>query len=299
MKRWLILVALLGISGTALYYSQRQKTTTHVGPEAMLNALAETQREMSRLPAGAVRLSNAEEIQAGDAMAQNYLARRGQLSEADTAIENYVSEVGRNVAVHARRKFDYKFHFIPETSLVNAFALPGGHVFLGKGMLQLMDSEDELASVLGHEVEHVDNYHCNDRVAIQARVRHLPLGGLVALPVELFQAGYSKDQELEADRDGASLAVMAGYSPQGAIRMFQAFARLRKTYATKAQSPDQELSQVAIQGIAGYFRSHPLPEEREAQIRRVMASRKWPEPAEKMLRLTPEPAKTAVAKPIK
>jgi beta-barrel assembly-enhancing protease len=296
MKRWVVLIAILSVSGAALYYSQRQKTETHVGPEAMLNALAETQREISRLPAGVVRLSDAEEIAAGDAMAKNYLARRGQLSAADAEIENYVAEVGRTVAVHARRKFDYKFHYVPDTHFVNAFALPGGHVFLGKGMFQLMDSEDQLASVLGHEVEHVDNYHCNDRVAIEARLRHVPMGGLVVLPLKLFQAGYSKDQELEADRDGAGLAVMAGYSPQGAIRLFQTFGKLHRAFVvSRPQSPDQEFSQVAIQGIADYFRSHPLPEEREVQIRRVMAARKWPEPAERKLRVTAEPAKTASA----
>src|SRR5262249_56929954 len=113
----------------------------------------------------------------------------------------------------AGRKLDLRFHYVPAANFVNAFALPGGHVFLGKGMLRLMDSEDELASVLGHEVEHVDNYHCNDRVALQARLKHLPLGGLVTLPVELFQAGYSKEQEMEADRDGAGPAGMARVSP--------------------------------------------------------------------------------------
>ncbi|HKF20880.1 MAG TPA: M48 family metallopeptidase [Candidatus Angelobacter sp.] len=297
MKRWLILLLILGVSGVALYYAQRQKETP-VGPQAIVNALAQTEREISRVPAGMVRLSDSEEISAGEAMAQNYVAQRGTLSAADVAIENYVGEVGGVVAGHARRKLIYKFHYIPNANFVNAFALPGGHVFLGKGMLQLMDSEDELASVLGHEVEHVENYHCNERIALEARLRHLPLGGLVTLPIQLFQVGYSKEQEMEADRDGTTLAVMAGYSPQGAIRMFQAFAKLQHTYVTKAQSPDQELSRVAIQGIVGYFRSHPLPEEREAQIRRIMVSRNWPQPQEKKLRVGPEPAKTASTKPV-
>src|SRR5262249_45991531 len=106
MKRWLAMILVLGASVAALYYLQGRKTETHVGPEAMLNALAETQREISRLPAGVVRLSDPEEITAGDAMAKNYLARRGQLSAVDAEIENYVAEVGRTVAVHARRKFD-------------------------------------------------------------------------------------------------------------------------------------------------------------------------------------------------
>jgi predicted Zn-dependent protease len=285
MKRWLLLILILGGSGAALYYSQLQKTETRVGPEAMLNALADTQREISRVPARITRLSDSEEIRIGDGMAASYLARRGQLSSADAELETYIATVGHAVAGGARRKLDYRFHYIPNTNFTNAFALPGGHVFLGRGMLQLMKTEDELASVLGHEVEHVDNYHCNERVSL----RHLPFGELIALPVELFQAGYSKEQELEADRDGADLAVSAGYSPQGAIHLFQTFGRLHGQYVSKASRPDQELSQVALEGIIGYFRSHPLPVEREAQIRRIMTSQKWPQPPERPLRLRPEP----------
>jgi beta-barrel assembly-enhancing protease len=292
MKRWLIMIVVLAGSGVALYYLQRQKTETHVGPEAMLNALAETQREISRLPAGIVRLSDAEEINAGDAMAQNYLAQSGKLSAADLEIENYVAEVGRVVAAHARRKLVYRFHYIPNPNFVNAFALPGGHVFLGQGMLQLMDSEDELASVLGHEVEHIDNYHCVERYQLKARTANLPLGELLALPMELFQAGYGKEQELEADRDGAWLAVMAGYSPQGAIHMFETFGRLHREYVLKAESPDQELSKVAIAGITGYFRSHPLPEERINQIQQIIARNKWPNRPEKALSVHPGTPKT-------
>jgi predicted Zn-dependent protease len=292
MKRWLVLILILGGSGAALYYSQLQKTETRVGPEAVLNALADTQREISRVPARFTRLSDDDEIRIGDGMAQSYLAHRGQPSAGDLELESYIATVGSSVSRHARRKLDYRFHYIPDANLINAFALPGGHV-IGKGLLRLMQTEDELASVLGHEVEHVDNYHCNERVAL----RHLPMGELIALPVELFQAGYSKEQEMEADRDGADLAVRAGYSPQGAIHLFQTFGRLEKEYVSKAQSPDQELSQVAIKGIAGYFRSHPLPAEREAQIRRIMASQKWPQPPERELRVRPEPVRTANSTP--
>lgn len=288
MKRWFFLLLILGASGAALYYAQRHKVETPVGPQAVVNALADTEREISRLPAGLVRLSDADEVRVGDAMAQRYLAVSAAGSGTDAQLAEYVSTVGLAVSVHARRKLDYRFHYLPNAGLVNAFALPGGHVFIGKGLLLLMDSEDELASVLGHEVEHVDNYHCNERVALESRLRDLPLGQLVALPLELFQAGYSKEQELEADRDGVRLEVEAGYSPQGALRMFQTFARLNREYVTKAQNPGQELSQVAIDGILGYFRSHPLPAEREAQVRRMMASQKWPQPAEKPLRVRPE-----------
>jgi predicted Zn-dependent protease len=69
--------------------------------------------------------------------------------------------------------------------------------------MELMDSEDELASVLGHEIEHIDHYHCAERVQLEARARKLRLGALAvlaAIPIEVFQVGYSKAQELEADR---------------------------------------------------------------------------------------------------
>src|SRR5260370_11680403 len=102
---------------------------------------------------------------------------------------------------------------MPDSGLVNALALPGGHVFIGKGLLLLVQSEDELASVLAHDVEHVKNYHCNDQVALQARLRHIPLRGLVILPIELFQAAYTKEQEMAAHRDALPLAVQTAYSP--------------------------------------------------------------------------------------
>lgn len=292
MRRWLALALLLGGSGAALYYAERHKTETRVGPEGVLGALADAQRDVSRVPARIMRLSDAEEVSVGDEMAQRYI-RGGNLSAVDVQVSEYIRTVGAAVAFHARRKLNYQFHYVPDPAFVNAFALPGGHVFIGKGLMQLMDTEDELAAVLGHEVEHVDNYHCNDRVSLEARLRNLPLSGLVTLPVEMFQAGYSKEQEMEADRDGAALAVMAGYSPQGAIRLFQTFARLERRYAGKAQTPDQEMSQAALKGLAGYFRSHPLAAEREAQIRQLMTSRNWPEPAERQLRVRPEPAHNA------
>jgi predicted Zn-dependent protease len=292
MRRWLFLFFMVGASGAILYYAQRHKAETRVGPEAMLNALADTEREISRVPAGLARLSDRDEVRIGDAMAQNFVARRGALSPAEAEVEDYISAVGQTVAGRARRNFGYSFHYIPVPSLVNAFALPGGHVFIGKGLILLMESEDELASVLAHEIEHVENYHCNDRVALLARLRHVPLSELVVLPVELFQAGYSKEQEMEADRGGIALAVEAGYSPQGALHLFQTFARLHPAQTNHPSSPDQELSKVALEGIAGYFRSHPLPAEREALVRRLMEAEHWPQPALRDLRVRPPQAAT-------
>src|SRR6266478_5626460 len=127
-------------------------------------------------------------------------------------VEHYLTRVGEQVARDAHRRLPYKLHYLPSPYLINAFALPGGHVYVGGGLLSLMDSEDELAAVIGHEIEHIDHYHCADRAQQEQALRKIPLGGLVALPIEVFEAGYSKDQELEADREGTHLAAQAGYS---------------------------------------------------------------------------------------
>jgi predicted Zn-dependent protease len=285
MKRLILLVLVLAAAAAALYYSERHRQESRVGPEAVLNALADTQRELSRVPAAMTHISTEDEIRIGNTLAERYSMQYGT---GDATMQDYVTAVGRKVAGRARRKFDYKFHYVPDESLVNAFALPGGHVFIGKGMLRLIETEDELASVLGHEVEHIDNYHCVERYQLKAHIHDLPLGELVALPVQLFQAGYGKEQELEADRDGTYLAVMAGYSPQGAVHLFERFKHLHHGHVLKAGSPDQELSKVAMAGIEGYFRSHPLPEERINQIQGIIAAKKWASVPERALQVRPD-----------
>ncbi len=287
MKRWLFVAVVVLAAGAALYYSERHKIANRVGPEAVLTAAAEVQKEVSHPAARIVRLSDQEEIEIGNSLAQRYASSAGAGNGENEQVEKYVNTVGRHVAARAHRKFDYKFHYIPDASFINAFALPGGQIFIGKGLMALMDTEDELAGVLGHEVEHVDHYDCNERVAL----RNLPLGDLLQLPIVIFQAGYSKEQEMEADRDGTALAVMAGYSPQGAVRMFQTFERLNREYVQKAESPQEELSQIAIQTLEGYFRSHPLPQERQHQIQALIISEKWPERKERPLRVRVEAGK--------
>jgi predicted Zn-dependent protease len=296
MKRWLFVAIVVVAAGGALYYNERHPIANRVGPEAVLTAAAEAQKEISHPVAQVVRLSEEQEIALGNSMAQRFLARVRAADGLDQQMERYVSSVGGHVAVHAHRPLPYKFHYIADANLVNAFAVPGGHIFIGKGLILLMKTEDQLAAVLGHEIEHVDHYDCNERVAVEERLRNIPLGELIGLPIALFEAGYTKEQEMEADRDGTALAVLAGYSPQGALRMFQTFERLDREYIQKAESPQEELSQVAIQAIAGYFRSHPRPQDREHQIEALIASEKWPLPKERPLKVLLGEAKEEAAR---
>ena len=78
---------------------------------------------------------------------------------------------------------------------------------------------------------------------------------------------------------------MAGYSPQGAIHLYERFGRMRREKRFEADSPDQELSHVALAGLGGYFRSHPLPEERVNQMQRIIAARKWADVPERPLQV--------------
>jgi beta-barrel assembly-enhancing protease len=104
-------------------------------------------------------------------------------------------------------------------------------------------------------------------------LRKIPLGQIVGIPIRVFEAGYSKDQELEADREGTALAVSAGYSPRGAAR---------------PQPPLDEAARLAQQSLEQYFMSHPPASERINQINHLIGANRWDE--EKPLRMPPVPA---------
>jgi beta-barrel assembly-enhancing protease len=281
MKRWLTLAGIVAVGVAAVVVSERRKVDAPTSPAALLYLIADTEKELTRMPVSFTRMSDEDEVRIGNEIAKSYIAARADRSDAEvTEIQAYVTQVGSRLATKAHRKLAYTFHYIPEKYFVNAFALPGGHVYIGEGLLALMDSEDELAAVLGHEVEHIDHYHCAERVQQEQALRKIPLAELFVLPIEIFQAGYSKDQELEADREGTRLVVEAGYSANGAIRMFETFQRLYEEYHTRAKTPADELSQVAIDALEGYFRSHPLPAERIAQVNKMIASEGWAPRAE-------------------
>jgi predicted Zn-dependent protease len=281
MKRSVVFIVfflILGFALAGLYWSQRRPKSTPVSANAILNMAADAQRDLSRIPMHFTRLSDEQEIAIGRELASRYATQTRKPTPEEEGLEKYVTRVGGTVAVHAHRHLPYTFTILPDRNMINAFSLPGGPVYIGEGMLDLMMSEDELANVLAHEIEHIDHYHCVERVQLEAKLKNLNLdvlGALLQIPLDLWQAGYHKDEEFEADREGMHLAVQSGYSPYGAVNMFARFARLSDEYVIHAQSPDQELSELAIQSLTGYFRSHPLPSERLAQGNRTIAEQHW------------------------
>jgi beta-barrel assembly-enhancing protease len=278
MKRAAAFLIVLGVALTALYFSERHQDKSHVSPNAVLEMAADVQRDITRAPMRFSRLSEAEEIKIGNELAEQYATFDEKLSPEQQGLQAYIARVGTAVSSHAHRHLPYRFHLIPNRSLINAFSLPGGHVFVGEGLLDLMNSEDQLAFILGHELEHIDHYHCVERIQIEARFRKLNLGivgELVQIPLEVWEAGYSKDEELEADREGLRLAVISGYSPEGAVSLFMRFHEIQMDRAVNAKSPQQELSELAIQSLEGYFRSHPPTSERIGQVEQIIADEHW------------------------
>jgi predicted Zn-dependent protease len=278
MKRGIAFLAVLLVSVTALYFSQRRHEPTPVSANAVVALAADAQRDLTRAPMRLMRLSDDEEIAIGKELAQQYAVDTEQLTPEEGALEGYVRHVGSIVARRAHRRLPYSFHLLPNRAMINAFSLPGGPVYIGEGLLDLMTSEDQLASVLGHEIEHIDHYHCAERVQVEARMRNLKLdivGAIIQIPLGVWEAGYNKDEELEADREGMRVAVLSGYSPFGAVSLFEKFSKLHSEYVIHAQSPEQELSELTIQSLQGYFRSHPLPSERLAQANKLIAQEGW------------------------
>jgi predicted Zn-dependent protease len=278
MKRAMGFLVVLGLGITAIYFSQRRVKRTTVSANGLVAMMADAQRDLSRAPMRVTRLADAEEIAIGNQLAQQYAETKGKFTPEEQALASYMQRVGGALAFKAHRRLPYSFHLVPDRNMINAFSLPGGAIYVGEGLTNLMTSEDQLAAVLGHEVEHIDHYHCAERVQIEAQLRHLRLGmvgTLLEIPLAVWEAGYNKDEELEADREGIRLAVLAGYSPYGAVSLFEKFGQLQKEYVIHAETPEDELSELALQSLEGYFRSHPEPSERRAQANRLIAQEGW------------------------
>jgi len=142
------------------------------------------------------------------------------------ALEN-LNEVGQKLVQYLDpQKFDYKFGIL-DMQEPNAMALPGGFVYFSRGLLVLVNSEDELAGVMGHEITHVHNQHArkSQNRSIFSSILLIPgaivgtiapnAGNLLISPVLLFNSAYSRSNEKEADLNGAKLASAAGYDPSG------------------------------------------------------------------------------------
>jgi beta-barrel assembly-enhancing protease len=177
--------------------------------------------------AAAVQVSDADEIRVGEILAAKFIASEGIAPSPQNArIEAYLQKVGDAVAVYTQRKIPYRIHFDPNPGFRSAVGFPGGQVFVGAGILAYMDTEDQLAMVLGHEIEHIDLNQCHDRLVKELAAQQLTMATVDKIAVGPFHNGYGHDGEFAADREGAILAMKAGYSADGAMRLLQTYVIL-------------------------------------------------------------------------
>jgi len=218
-------------------------------------------------PADSV-LSDADEVRLGGLLAAQFAKSEGmEPTPQTTKIERHLQRVGDRLSAHAQRKIPYRFHFDPNPGFKSAFALPGGQIFVGGGILAMMDTEDQLAIVLGHEMEHVDLNHCRDRLIEELGKQHVALETEDQMRVETFLPGYGHDREFAADWYGVKLAAAAGYSPEGAVRLLRMFVLMGQQMTHTPSEAGKNLK------------------DRIAQIQLLIAQEKLATPQEKSLTL--------------
>jgi predicted Zn-dependent protease len=205
-------------------------------------------------------------------------ALQGQGPDSETMVA-YLNTVGARVAAHVHRTgIRYHFYLQNDANFVNAFALPGGHIVVGRGLLRLMQSEDELAAVLGHEIAHVDSRNAIERVQYLMVSRKVGLDGLYQLGaplIEIYEAGYTKEREFEADRAGLGLAVAADYSPSGGVNLMARFEKLEQNDSEHPLSGSVLVAQMPLSALEEYFRSHPPATERRVHMEREIRVNGW------------------------
>ncbi len=177
----------------------------------------------------------------------------------DDTLQRYVNTVGRWVAQQSNRK-DLDWHFgVIESEDINAFAAPGGYVFLTKGLYKRLNNEAELAGVLAHEIAHVSRKHhlellrksqligaLSQTVSKEIKSGDQAVQNLIGNGAEMLARGLDKEAEFEADRIGAVFAARAGYDPWGLPTVLQDMAaintgdnRLALLYKTHPTAADR------------------------------------------------------------
>jgi predicted Zn-dependent protease len=143
--------------------------------------------------------------------------------------------------------------------------LPGGRIYVTKGMLDHLETEAELASVLGHEIAHVDLKHWFERIQYEYAARKIggePMGAMAAIGYELLQVGFSETLEYEADRMGTIYAGRARYHPQAGQLVFAGLRQFADGKKDLSETVGEEVADLLGDAFDDYFRTHPGGEGR-------------------------------------
>ncbi len=219
-------------------------------------------------------LPTEEEIKLGREYIPQSIAQ-GEGLYPDGELQSYISRLGHKIAANTPRKLPYRFYLL-NSSAYNAFAIPGGGVFITRGLLSLMENESELVGVLAHELGHLNARHHARYlekvlgISLLLQVAALlvsdddNLTGQLILQAAAVGAGlltlkFSRDQERESDRLAVRFAVASGYDPKGLLSVFR---KLKKAYR---EAPPEWLS------------THPLPSSRIKEVSELISSMKLPQ----------------------
>ncbi|SFN03746.1 M48 family metallopeptidase [Thermodesulforhabdus norvegica] len=214
---------------------------------------------LSPLFDGAVALERADEEKLGREIVQKVEERYGFFTDPDVVM--YVRRVGdRIVSAIDDPSYRYQFYVVNQ-EVPNAFTIPGGHVFINKGLIKILDGEGELASILAHEIAHAQARHIHRQLELQKAVAVTTLAaGIVsallgsdpslsqavaiggAAGSETLALAYSRDHEREADQIGTRYLIKAGYGPEDAVRALKRLAD--RTWGGNPGVPD-------------YLKTHP------------------------------------------
>jgi predicted Zn-dependent protease len=208
-----------------------------------------------------VLISEAQEIEIGRSGAEDIESQIGLVP--DEALQNYIHALGTRMAAASERpELPWRFRVLDDPT-PNAFALPGGFIYVTRGLLAIMDSEAELASVVGHEIGHVTARHSVVAIS-RAQLAQLGLGlgmifvpgleqfgGLAGTGLELLFLSYGRDAERQADDLGFNYALAQGYDVR---EMSNVFAALQQA-GGESRSP-----------LPAWLATHPDPGERIQRI---------------------------------
>jgi predicted Zn-dependent protease len=242
-----------------------------------------------------VLMSEEDEQEIGDQAARQVSAELGIVD--DPALSAYIEQLGRRLAQFSpRQDLDYSFQIV-EMEEPNAFALPGGYIYVSRGLLALANSEAEVANVLAHEIGHVAARHAAQRDTAAKAATLLTLLGVAAAAASSgdgrsvagmqflgqgLLASYSRGQERQSDRIAIELTTAAGIDPGGMARFLKQLDNSTRLQTGASRAP-------------GFFDTHPATRERfaEATTRAQVAQLRDPDRApsedERPLRLKTAP----------
>ncbi len=188
----------------------------------------------------------------------------------DAVINSYITTLGDSIARHtSMAELDWKF-FVVNLDQVNAFSLPGGFIYVNRGLIETTDRLDELAGVLGHEIGHVIQRHAvkqmqkSQKIGVVATIActltSLCESGVGRAAVNIggsaVIARYSRKDELEADSEAVENVLRAGFDPEGVPALFEKLIRQREVNPSI---------------VEGWFATHPLEESRVEAARTLIS----------------------------